>query len=1307
MGALQVDTLDPGSPTDGDEDDFVTPPSPRATSRSLSPSVTSQSTKRRAEASTHLSLQGNARKRPHNDSSENGKSSKLTKISKVKDPFIKPQGPAPSEPRPSLFIKPSLHMVPSLNAIPASQSTVNTSFNTVSSSQQTQPDTANTSFTSDADYTEAPNGSFTRTDSSTIGSLDDQDLLTVGAKLSKEVLAMEARSEPSDTPSQGRDSSSTWGSSLPEEDLLEAFAKVESLHATSSFGRRHVSPQRAVQHIGGSQPSRSPAKNGVFTSAKSDAAILNQSFPPPAGVSAKLSPNKVAINAGRPANGAPLSRVQRHSSRERTPVESPSKIAHHIRDIPRQGLFVSEPDPSLRAMPFFALFICQRIALERSISVAELVRDMDMASACANPTVFWSSLHSHPKISYVRFKDSDRLWLAAKQRYDGFTFKGQINLRSKRSGPIFQLDLHPILPDKSCRFQRKFGADRFLYLNVPELDGKAWTGGTQEDLSIVRERWEEWLCTEHSFLHRKWRVFHIEPMKKAKTRGRNAEVTHRYRIVLFATEGCGISRKYAVGELLDWFLPFANNQKESFCKAYARFDLGLSRTTPTLTFKPSQLVFVKDKTATGDREATEFDDPRLRWPEIPGNIVMNDGCSRISVGAAIEIWRMFKKSSGISGPLPSAFQGRIGGAKGLWMISDESFTKDPEHLRLWIEISESQLKFNPHPKDELDTSYDQSRLTFEVSNFSSSPAHSDLHISFIPIMADRGVPRDDIATYMRERLDTARSDLLERVKDPARLYEYIHKNSSTAREGSDMAWQAALPLALEDKIKLLIESGFSPCSLQVLAKDVSRFVIKQHLLQESKLKTPLGKATYLYGVADPIGVLQPGEVHVQFSSSFVDEVTEEKYLNLKGHNLLVARQPAIRNSDIQKVRAVNHPSLSHLVDLVVFPSIGQFPLARKLQGGDYDGDIFWLCWEEKLVEPFRNAPAPVENPDPEQYGIEVDRRKLKDLEVNANDGTSVDRFLKEAFRFRSAPSLLGIVTTYLDKVAYHENQLSSFKLDRLSDIHDLLVDAPKQGYTFTMTHWQKYLQNVLECRLRLRQPRHKDAMDACAAVKDSGADVDKTREKQYRYKRENIVDYLYFEIVRYHNVETMKQVKCLLSSAKEADTHLTFPHDELARLGDPDINEELRRAKEEISHLYSIWNSSTHKDDKERRTGDFARVVEDLYTRFTAIEPVNKDHPTIKTWLHPWLRPHFRLWDRLRASILYTKLQNDSAQTFVFRMAGDELAKIKAENFPHTRYIVADIRANMKPRPIKAPALDDAWEEGDDDVANVLELRMA
>ena len=1019
------------------------------------------------------------------------------------------------------------------------------------------------------------------------------------------------------------------------------------------------------------------------------------------GASASLTRDKTEMGVRSPLKGASLALTKQQSPREQAFAGYSTKTAHHIRDIPKQSLFVNEPSLDLRKIPYFMLFICQRVALECSVSLTELVRSMDIASASSDPETFWTPLLKHPKVARITLRDSDQLWSTSKENFEGFTFKGQINLRSKRSGSVFHLSLHPILPDISCRFQRRFGADRFLYLNVPDLDVKTWGGGTKEDLKQVRERWEEWLLAEHNFLFRTWRVFHIGPMKKAKAKSRHAEVTHRSRIILFATKGCGIDEDCSVGEMLNWFLPFSQNLTQPFCKVFARYDLGLSRTTPTYKFKPSQIFRVGNTLANGEGEPTEFNDTSLKWGYIPGGQVMNDGCCTMSVGAALKIWKHYKKVRGISGPLPSAFQGRIGGAKGLWMISGESFTKDPDHLLTWIRINDSQLKFNPHTEDTSDNTFDPLRLTFEVSNYSSAPVHSELHISFIPIMADRGVPIGVIADYTTERLNAERHELLERLSDPVKMYEYVHRNSSILRDGSDVTWQAALPLALDERIKLLLESGFSPVKLQVLAKNVLRFVRRQQLLQESKLKTPLGKAAYLYGVADPLGVLKPGEVHIQFSSSFVDEVTDEKYLSIKGHSLLVARQPAIRHSDIQKVRAVVHPDLSHLVDLVVFPSRGQYPLAGKLQGGDYDGDIFWLCWEEKLVKPFQNAPAPVESPNPEQYGIEVNRERLQDIKVSVDDASSVDDFLKLAFAFRHAPSLLGLVTTFLEKQSYVENRLSSPRLDRLGDIHDLLVDAAKQGYTFTIAVWQRYLRNVLKCDLSLKQPAYKEAMDACASLKDT-SDMNRTKEKKWKYKGDHVIDYLYFEIVQPHNVATMEKVQAVLSSATEADADLLYPRNQLSAFNDQTIDEELRKSQEAMVQLYSTWNANTHKDEKDGGLNDFARLVERLYASFQAIKPVRTDHPIIKMWLQPLLNSDSCLWDKLRASILYARLPSPNAQTFVFQMAGSELAKLKAEKYPHTRSIVAYIKANMKPKSTSSLVQeDDAPEE--DNISSVLE----
>ena len=168
----------------------------------------------------------------------------------------------------------------------------------------------------------------------------------------------------------------------------------------------------------------------------------------------------------------------------------------------------------------------------------------------------------------------------------------------------------------------------------------------------------------------------------------------------------------SIGELLNWFFPFQLNQEQPFCKAFARFDLGLSRTLPTLQFKPSQVKYIDDEYADGTLEDERFNDPKLHWKPVVKHEVMNDGCCVMSLGAAQEIWKIYREATGTQGHMPSAFQGRIGGAKGLWSVDPDSSSGRDQSI--WIEINKSQKKFEPHPEDGDEGRYDSHRLTFDL-----------------------------------------------------------------------------------------------------------------------------------------------------------------------------------------------------------------------------------------------------------------------------------------------------------------------------------------------------------------------------------------------------------------------------------------------------------------------------------------------------------------------------------------------------------------------------------------------------------------
>jgi hypothetical protein len=725
---------------------------------------------------------------------------------------------------------------------------------------------------------------------------------------------------------------------------------------------------------------------------------------------------------------------------------SPSGMSHHIRNIPLQNIFVDDVDEQLKKFPYFILFICLRLAMEHGLSIQEIMTGMDEDAVRSDSDAFWENIRNRLNLPPHGKRESKKVWQAAPENFEGYTFKGKVRFNPRRSQPVFSVELLPLEKEDSCRFQRRFGSDRFLYLTFPAFEsGSDLHRFTKSDTKQIEMKFSEWFQAEHSFLGRIWRAFHVEPIKRGKgsrSKSKSLDTNDQYgiRVVLFATRGIGIKEPYSVGEMVNWFFPFAENQGQSFCKAFARLDLGLSRTVPTLIFNPSQIRWVEDILADGTPEDQRFNDPNVHWDTIKGSPapVMNDGCSLISLGAAQEIWTLYKKKKGVHDRLPTAFQARIGGAKGLWVACPEMQPTRSSPLPVWIEVNKSQSKFQRHADDCFDETFDKLRCTFEVVDYSKTPAPSDLHLSFITILVDRGVPRESIEAIMRRYLDQEREQLLELLLDPVKTYDWVCKHN-TGADLEGMRWQAALPFALVDRVKLLLESGFAPIEEPYLGKSLTRVIKDQHLWEEQKLRIPLGKSTFLFGIADPLGVLAPGEIHIKFSTTFHDE--EESYLSLDNIDVLVARQPACRRSDLQKVTALSHPQLGHMVDVVVFPTRGQYPLAGKLQGGDYDGDIFWICRETDLVRPFLNAPAPTDALDHSQYGIRQHTTKLRDIMTPSLGDVSVDKFLQESAKFRLEASLLGKVTNYLEKQAYEENQIFSPTLNALCDMHDLLVDA--------------------------------------------------------------------------------------------------------------------------------------------------------------------------------------------------------------------------------------------------------------------------
>jgi hypothetical protein len=105
---------------------------------------------------------------------------------------------------------------------------------------------------------------------------------------------------------------------------------------------------------------------------------------------------------------------------------------------------------------------------------------------------------------------------------------------------------------------------------------------------------------------------------------------------------------------------------------------------------------------------------------MSGEEVMTDGGGQISLLLAQNI--AFKLNLEY---IPSGFQGRFGGAKGLWIIDCNATDQE------WIDVYSSQQKWIRHPME------DESHRTFEVTEQVGPLKAANLNLQLILLLENR------------------------------------------------------------------------------------------------------------------------------------------------------------------------------------------------------------------------------------------------------------------------------------------------------------------------------------------------------------------------------------------------------------------------------------------------------------------------------------------------------------------------------------------------------------------------------------------
>ncbi|CAF0876837.1 unnamed protein product [Adineta steineri] len=280
-------------------------------------------------------------------------------------------------------------------------------------------------------------------------------------------------------------------------------------------------------------------------------------------------------------------------------------------------------------------------------------------------------------------------------------------------------------------------------------------------------------------------------------------------------------------------------------------------------------------------------------PDIERNdFKFTDGCGKISFDLAKKVAISIGIPIMNACDIPSAFQIRIAGCKGMLSIDPESKLGDN---KFYILVRESMIKF------------DGTDWTLHIVDH-ARPMPLSLNNQVIRLLSDLG-----ISNGVFESIQTRCIDRQEFWHPPAKSY-------LNALDSLDQS---------------------------VINSMRQKYKNTKYFLRRNKIPLPLNEARNLFGIADETGKLKPGQCFIQYRN-LENSSRSEKYKVHEG-SVIVTKNPCLHPGDIRKLEAVFIPELENCIrDCIVFSTEGFRPTCNEIAGSDLDGDQYWVYWGDEI-----------------------------------------------------------------------------------------------------------------------------------------------------------------------------------------------------------------------------------------------------------------------------------------------------------------------------------------------------------------------
>ncbi|KAJ7146508.1 RNA dependent RNA polymerase-domain-containing protein [Mycena epipterygia] len=517
------------------------------------------------------------------------------------------------------------------------------------------------------------------------------------------------------------------------------------------------------------------------------------------------------------------------------------------------------------------------------------------------------------------------------------------------------------------------------------------------------------------------------------------------------------------------------NSQQPFAKYTARYALGLSTSTPVLEFDKENIFYIQDTLAHGwDPSSTE---------KPPAEKIMTDGCGFINRSALLLITKRIGYAS-----LPTAVQGRIGGAKGLWTLHPTDEDMNP---KIWIR--DSQLKISLHDDHRVHRIFDLLR----ASHPSQTDERYELSEQSILCLSANGIPDKILVDLLVDGLEQTVKPLLDWTGAMTSLWRAINAagNVSGSRmqriagsksrvlgfrdrdsdklsgetdtgvvDTDDLATSSRSgrdkgPLSLHEQAVELIQAGFHPMTCAYL-NDKMRYIIKTEInsvVDKYRISLPESTASDAFVIPDPVGILKENEIYYRSSNPMKNPITQTLFQILVGPVIVGFTSYPIRlPCDMQMVTAVDVPELYNWPDVIIASTAGKQSLLSLLSGGGKFNYTVIFLWLEAFLNNFRNQPFTPPPPDFMNY-FEREVKTVNEVgnELRCKSPKDSQRAFQEYLLAGLRQTQVGLYSYFHDNAIWrhgysHPNSIL------MAYIGNTLLDAGKTGLRLKNDVFEKH-----------------------------------------------------------------------------------------------------------------------------------------------------------------------------------------------------------------------------------------------------------